>query len=77
VNNIYYSILRVRNRIRELVVLRALTAIVILAVSSVIMSAQGIVGIGYVWIGVQGIMSIYVLLTVRSRYRAIKARDRR
>lgn len=72
ISDIYYSILRVRNRIRELILIRLLTCIVVLAVSSIIAPAHGIVGIGYVWIGVQVVVSIYVLLTVRSRLRAMR-----
>ncbi len=74
VNNIYFSILRVRNRVKELVILRGLAAIGILITSSMVIKPIGIVGIGYAWIGVQGLISIYVLLTVRSRYRAIRIR---
>ena len=67
VNNIYYTILRVRGRIRELTALRAVVALVILTVSGLIVTRVGIVGIGYAWIGTQAVVSIYIILTVRSR----------
>jgi len=74
VNDVYYSILRVRGRIRELFVIRALISIAVLVSSSLIAPKIGIVGIGYAWISAQALASVYVLLIVRVRYRAIKVR---
>jgi O-antigen/teichoic acid export membrane protein len=70
VNSIYYTVLRVRDRIGELLMIRALIAITVLVASSLIMPTLGIVGIGYAWIGAQGLTSIYVVLRVRVRSRA-------
>ena len=70
VNSIYYTVLRVRDRIGELLMIRALTAITVLVASSLIAPTVGIVGIGYAWIGAQGLTSIYVLLRFRVRSRA-------
>lgn len=70
VNSIYYTVLRVRDRIGELLMIRALIAITVLVTSSLIMPTVGIVGIGYAWIGAQGLTSIYVMLRVRVRSRA-------
>ena len=70
VNSIYYTVLRVRDRIGELLVIRALIAITVLVTSSLITPTVGIVGVGYAWIGAQAITSIYVLLRVRERSRA-------
>ena len=67
VNNIYYTVLRVRGRIRELTALRAVVALVVLTVSGLIVTRVGIVGIGYAWIGMQAMVSIYIILKVRSR----------
>jgi O-antigen/teichoic acid export membrane protein len=69
VNSIYYTVLRVRGRIRELTALRAVIALVILTVSGLIVTRVGIVGIGYAWIGMQAVVSIYIILKVRSRLR--------
>jgi O-antigen/teichoic acid export membrane protein len=69
VNNIYYTVLRVRGRIRELIALRAVVALVVLTVSGLIVTKVGIVGIGYAWIGMQAVVSIYIILKVRSRLR--------
>jgi O-antigen/teichoic acid export membrane protein len=69
INSVYYSILLVRHRIRELLVLRGLTTLVVLVASAFVMRAIGIVGIGYAWLGAQALVSIYVALTIRWRYR--------
>jgi len=73
VNDVYYSILRVRGRIRELFFIRALISIAVVVAGSLIAPKIGIVGIGYAWISAQAVASIYVLLRVRVRYRAMKA----
>jgi len=50
-------------------VLRGLTALVVLVASALVMRAIGIVGIGYAWLGAQALVSLYVALTIRWRYR--------
>jgi O-antigen/teichoic acid export membrane protein len=70
INSVYYTILLVRHRIRELLVLRGLIALVVLVASAFVMRAIGIVGIGYAWLGAQALVSIYVALTIRWRYKA-------
>ena len=73
INSIYYTILLVRHRIKELLVLRGLIAIAVLATSVLIMPAMGIVGIGYAWLGAQALVTIYVALSIRWRYRVKRA----
>jgi O-antigen/teichoic acid export membrane protein len=73
INSIYFTILLVRHRIKELLVLRGLIAIAVLAASVLIMPAMGIVGIGYAWLGAQALVSIYVVLAIRWRYRVKRA----
>jgi O-antigen/teichoic acid export membrane protein len=73
INSIYCTILLVQHRIRELLVLRGLTTLVILVASVLIMPAMGIVGIGYAWLGAQALVSIYVALAIRWRYRVKRA----
>jgi O-antigen/teichoic acid export membrane protein len=73
INSIYYTILLVRHRIKELSVLRGLIAIAVLATSVLIMPAMGIIGIGYAWLGAQALVSIYVALAIRWRYRVKRA----
>jgi O-antigen/teichoic acid export membrane protein len=72
-NSIYFTILLVRHRIRELLVLRGLTTLVVLVASVLIMPAMGIVGIGYAWLGAQALVSIYVALAIGWRYRVKRA----
>lgn len=66
VSSTYFSILRVQNKIKELVILQGLVSIGVIGTSSIVTPMIGIVGVGYAWIGVQGLLSIYILLTVRS-----------
>jgi len=73
INSVYYTILLVRHRIRELLVLRGLIAVAVLVTSALIMPAMGIVGIGYAWLGAQASVSIYVALAIRWRYRLRQA----
>ena len=69
INSVYYTILQVQHRIRELLVLRGLITLVVLVTSAFVMRAIGIVGTGYAWLGAQALVSIYVALTIRWRYR--------
>ena len=72
INSVYYSILRIRGRIKELMLIRFLMAIAALIAASLIAPIYGIVGIGYAWIGTKAIATIYVLFIVRLRYRALQ-----
>ncbi len=65
VNLIYASVLRVTGRIRELIIIRGIVAIIVLLASYLIMPTSGILGIGYAWLGAQVVLSIYVLLVPR------------
>ena len=69
INSVYYSILLVRRKIRELLVLRGLITLAVLVASALVMRKIGIVGIGYAWLGAQALVSVYVALTIRWRYR--------
>ena len=51
-------------------VLYVLIALAVLVTTGLITPTLGIVGTGYAWIETQGLVSIYALLTVMSRYRA-------
>ena len=65
INHIYTSVLRVTGRIKELVVIWGFIAVAVLVVSYLIMPATGIISIGYAWLGVHSIVSIYVLISTR------------
>ncbi len=66
--SIYISILRVRHKINEVIRIQAFEATAILVASYLIIPFSGIIGIGYIWLGVHGAIAIYVLLTLRLRY---------
>ena len=65
INYIYTNILRVTNRLKELMIMWAAIAIAVLLASYLIMPATGIIGIGYVWLGVQGVIAIYVVSSLK------------
>lgn len=73
INQIYYTILRVRRRMRELIVIAVFEALAVLITSSLIIRETGIVGVGYVWIGAEGLISTYVIGSVLLRLRAVRA----
>ncbi len=72
ISSIYISILRVKNRMKEVLLIRAFTGTVVLVLSYLILPITGITGIGYIWLGVHGIIAIYVLimLHLQSSYSA-------
>lgn len=61
INRIYTSILRVTNRIKELMAIWGFIAVAVLLASYLIMPIIGIIGIGYAWLGAQAVVAIYVL----------------
>ena len=65
INYIYTSILRVTDRIKELVIIWGFITAAVLVVSYLIMPATGIIGIGYTWIGVHILVAIYVFGSTR------------
>ncbi len=66
VNNVYKSILRVKDRIRELAIISGFIATAVLLGSYFIIPLIGIVGTGYVWLAAQGLVTLYVLFALRS-----------
>ncbi len=56
--HIYISFLRVKNSLKEIIIIQTLTAITILALSLLIMPAHGIIAVGYVWLGVHLIVAV-------------------
>ena len=65
VNGVYITILRVQGKIRQLIALCAFATIVTLTGGYFIIHTTGIVGIGYIWFAVQGLISIYVLFAIK------------
>jgi len=60
ISQIYSAILRIRSRLKELIAIQTFTSAVALVASYLLLPTMGIVVIGYVWIGVHGIIAIYV-----------------
>jgi O-antigen/teichoic acid export membrane protein len=69
INRIYTSTLRVEDRMRELALVFGFITVATLLGSYFIMPETGMAGIGYVWLAAQGIVSIYAISAMRSRYR--------
>jgi len=61
INHIYSTILRVTDRIKELVAIWGFIAVGTLLISYLIVPETGIIGIGYAWLGIHSIVTIYVL----------------
>ena len=68
VNSVYMTILRVRGRIRELVIIAGFITLAVLVGSYLITPTTGIIGLGYAWIAAQGLVSVYVAFAMSSRY---------
>lgn len=65
INHIYSGILRVTGRLKELVVIWGVIAIAVLLASFLLMPSTGIIGTGYIWLGTQVVVAIYVLASGR------------
>ncbi len=61
INHLYTSILRVKSRLKELMVIWGFIALSVLIASYLIMPAAGIISIGYAWLGAQSLVAIYIL----------------
>jgi O-antigen/teichoic acid export membrane protein len=68
INSVYYSNLRVESRIRELVAIFVFVTLAVLVGSYFVTPITGIVGVGYVWIGARGLVSVYILLRMVRSY---------
>jgi len=66
INSVYYTILRVQGRLRELMALCGFITVAVLVGSYFIVPTTGIVGVGYTWITAQAVVSVYVLFVMRS-----------
>jgi len=65
INYIYISILRVNYRIKELVTIWGFIALTMLVISYLVMPINGIVGTGYVWLGVHSAAAIYSFISLK------------
>lgn len=65
VNAIYGTILLVKRRIREMMLIAGFVTIAVLVGSYLIMPATGIIGVGYATIAAQGLVTVYVAFAIR------------
>ena len=65
VNAIYCTSLRVEQKIKKLIIINSLITVTILIGSYITMPSLGILSVGYAFLFIQGIVSIYVLLVMR------------
>jgi len=65
VNRVYATILRVQDRIRELVLISGFLTLAVLLGSYFTVPGTGITSVGYSWIAAQGVISVYVLFALR------------
>ena len=72
INNIYTTTLRVEDRMKELSLVSGFVTFGALLGSYLVMPETGMVGIGYVWLAVNVMVSIYAILVMRWRYRAMR-----
>jgi Na+-driven multidrug efflux pump len=63
INYIYIGLLRVQGRLKELVIIRSFMTVAVLIPCFFMLPVYGIIGIGYVWLAVQGVLAI--ILTTR------------
>ena len=78
INLVYVGLLRVQYRLKELVIIRGSTAVAVVALSLLAIPAYGIMGVGYVWLGVQVALSIVLacrLATSIGQFRAARESD--
>ena len=68
VNLVYTSVLRVTDRIKELVGVWAFIAVATIGLSYWLMSAVGIIGVGYAWLAVQSLVTVYVVSHTLNRW---------
>jgi O-antigen/teichoic acid export membrane protein len=71
VNHVYNSVIRVEGRIRELALIFGFTAAAVLLGSYFVLPKTGIIGIGYVWLATQGLVTLYVLFALRSSHKEL------
>jgi O-antigen/teichoic acid export membrane protein len=64
VNYIYAAVLRIKNRLGELNIIRGIIAIITLVASYFMVPIYGIVVIGFIWAGIQTILAVYSFISL-------------
>ena len=76
INRIYLGLLRVRDRLNELIIIRGLIAVAVPALTFVAIPVYDILGVGYVWLGVQGVVSIVLVLRLPAQLKRLSSSAR-
>jgi O-antigen/teichoic acid export membrane protein len=71
VNYIYSAILRITNKLPELIIIRGAIAIMILVAAYYLVPVYGIVVIGIIWLGIQTVVAIYSIISLRRFNKAL------
>lgn len=66
ISHVYIGVLRVQDRLREMVIIRGVVAIAVPVLSLLVMRANGIMGIGHVWLGLQSAVAIVSIVRLRT-----------
>ena len=66
ISHVYISVLRVQDRLKELVIVRGCVAIAVPVSSLLVMPHHGIIGVGWVWLGVQVVVAIFSVIRLRT-----------
>jgi O-antigen/teichoic acid export membrane protein len=66
ISHVYIAVLRVRDRLKELVIVRGFVAMAAPALSLLAMPRYGIIGVGWVWLGVQAVVVIVSVIRLRT-----------
>jgi O-antigen/teichoic acid export membrane protein len=72
INHVYIGLLRVQDRLKELIIIQGLVAVAVFTLSLFAISAYGIMGVGYVWLGVQGVVSIALASRLATQVRQFR-----
>jgi O-antigen/teichoic acid export membrane protein len=78
INNVYIGLLRVQDRLKELLIIRGFITISVLVLSFFLMRIYGMIAIGYVWLGIHTLVATVIMFRLGSRvmwYHRTKAGD--
>ena len=71
INHIYIVLLRVQDRLKELIIIQGLVAVAVFTLSLFAIPAYGIMGVGYVWLGVQVVVSVVLAFRLATLVRQL------
>lgn len=72
INHIYTSLLRMQDRLKELIIIQGSVAVAVLSLSFLVIPAYGIIGVGYVWLGVWVVVSVVLAFRLAALIRQFR-----